>query len=338
MIKKNVLLSGFSSYKIGGPAKYFAEIGNEKDLIGVFKNPEVAKLSHLPGGKGVVVLGGGTNVLIDDKGYDGLVILNKIKHIKRDGSDVIAGSGVQIEDLLNFCIENSLSGLEWAGGLPGTLGGAVRGNAGAFGGEMKDVVVKVTSLRFDFKPTSELARSDLVSRNPATSQVGREIRIRNKDECSFGYRNSVFKSQVSDEIITEVVLNLKKGDREAIRKQIEEKINYRKERHPSLVNEPNAGSTFKNIPIENLPKAVVEEFKDKIKTDPFPVLPVVKLIAGAGMTGQRAGNIVVSPIHPNYLVNIGKGTSRDVLSLIDRIKKAVKEKYGVELEEEITLV
>ncbi len=320
-ILNSVALSDFSSYKIGGPAKYFAEVGSTDDLVSVLKQwREISKDSKengkdLPRFGGIFVLGGGTNVLVNDNGYDGLVILNKIKYIRVEDSRITVGSGVSIEDLLNFCIENSLSSLEWAGGLPGTIGGAVRGNAGAFGGEIKDVVLQILSLDTETP----------------------EIKKRNNTECDFGYRNSFFKIN-PNEIIIEVVLSLKKGNKDKIENQINEKIDYRKRKHPSIHKEPNIGSTFKNIPVENLQESVVEEFKDKIKTDPFPVLPATKLIAGAGMSGERVGDIVVSQMHPNYLVNTGHGKSSDVLSLIKKIKKAVREKYEVELEEEITII
>lgn len=321
-ILNNIALSDLVSYRIGGPAKYFAEVRSTDDLVSVLKQwKEISKDSSMV--KQVLVLGGGTNVLVSDNGYDGLVIHNKIKGIKiiNQGESenqrvkVSVGSGVHVEDLLNFCIKNSLSGLSWAGGLPGTIGGAVRGNAGAFGGEIRDVVLQVLSL-----DTKTL-----------------EIKKRNNAECNFGYRNSIFKAN-SNEIIIEAVLSLNKGAREEIEDQINEKIEYREQKHPSIDKEPNIGSTFKNIPVENLLENVVNEFKDKIKTDPFPVLPAVKLIAGAGMSGERVGDIEVSRMHPNYLVNIGHGKSSDVLSLINKIKAMVKDKYKVVLEEEITII
>ena len=345
-IINNIALSNFSSYKIGGPARYFAEAESRDDLVSVLKQwRKISKDSSMA--ERVLVLGGGTNVLIDDSGYDGLVIHNKIKDIKILNEDtkilrdkdikVKIGAGVLVSDILNFCLENSLSGLSWAGGLPGTIGGAVRGNAGAFGGEIRDSIVEVSYIS-----TCEVG-------DPATSQVGGKIRRRNKDECSFGYRNSIFKTN-PNEIIIEAVLSLKKGNKDEIRNQINEKIEYRKLKHPNISDQPNIGSTFKNIPvrnalaceaggsIDNLPKEVAEEFKDKIKTDPFPVLPAGKLIAGAGLTGERVGDITVSKMHPNFLVNTGRGKSSDVLSLINKIKTAVKKKYEVVLEEEITII
>src|SRR3989344_2332986 len=141
--QKNVFLKDYSNYKIGGPAKLFVEVETTEELREILNS---SKRTFLSGGgavqddkeKNVFILGGGTNVLIGDEGFDGLVIHNKIEGINIVADGLEAGSGVMIKDLLDFFIENSLSGLEWAGGLPGTIGGAIRGNAGAFKGETKD--------------------------------------------------------------------------------------------------------------------------------------------------------------------------------------------------------
>lgn len=338
-IQRNVPLSDFSSYKIGGPAGFFAEVSSSEGLEEVLRKWNKISANFSNDRKKILVLGGGTNILFSDRGFDGLVIHSKIKDIKilsdkdiklKEKSPNIpiskypniylkVGSGVLMEDLLNFCIQNGLSGLEWGGGLPGTLGGAVRGNAGAFGGEIKDSVKEVKSI------TCEVGEA-------RTSQV----KIRKNKNCRFGYRTSVFKTNSSDEFILEAILSLEKGDRKEIKKKINEKIEHRRTRHP--IEYPNLGSIFKNVPVESLPDKAREEFKDKIKNDPFPILPSVKLIGGAGLTGARVGDIMVSPKHPNFLVNVSHGRSSDVLSLISKVKKAVRKKYGVDLEEEITII
>lgn len=314
-ISRNVPLSSYSSFRIGGSARYFAKAESTEDLKEILKKWKEISANFSESEKKIIVIGGGTNLLIGDAGYSGLVILNSIEFIKNENGVLSVGAGVTIEKLLFFCIENSLSGLEWAGGLPGTLGGAVRGNAGAFGGEIKDVVVRVESVD---KKTFETTK-------------------RENNECKFGYRDSIFKSD-KGEIIVGIELKLIHEEKEEIERLIDEKIEYRNKKHPRLSEFPNIGSTFKNIPAEKLSKKVLEEFKEKIKTDPFPVLPSVKLISGAGLTNKRVGGIMVSDIHPNYLVNIGNGKSDEVLELISEIKKAVLAKYGVELEEEITII
>ena len=194
----------------------FAEINSQEELIEVLKQWSEISRDFSDSGKRVLVLGGGTNILIDDKGFDGLVIQNKIRNIESmktlQKSTFKVGAGVLISDLLDYCIENSLSGLEWAGGLPGTVGGAVRGNAGAFGGEIKDVIEQVESVEYEL--TYEVTESP-------TSQVGR-IKKRTKGECKFGYRESIFKSEKENEVILGVELRLTLGNKEEIERIINE--------------------------------------------------------------------------------------------------------------------
>lgn len=304
-IQKNVSLKKFSNYKIGGQAKLFVEVSSVQELNEIL-------LRQLTDQDDIFILGGGTNILIGDKGFDGLVIHNKIGGINLNGTRLTVGSGVLFPDLLNFCIENSLSGFEWAGGLPGTVGGAVRGNAGAFKGETKDNVLSVSSL--DIKSLAEKTRTN--------------------SECLFGYRTSVFKKgEGKEEFITSVTFCLKPGNKEEIRKAIQEKIDYRDAKHP--MNYPNIGSTFKNIPFDSLSENLKKEFTPIVKTDPFPVIPTTKLLALAGLKGRRVGDAMISDKHPNFIVNLGNAKSEDVESLIEIAKKAIKEKYNIDLEEEI---
>lgn len=303
--QKNIPLKNYSNYKIGGPAKLFAEVASTEEL------KEVLRLAKLAADK-IAILGGGTNVLIGDEGFDGLVILNKIEGIEKEGDNLRVGSGVLIKNLLEYCIDNSLTGVEWAGGLPGTIGGAVRGNAGAFKGETKDNVVEVESL--DLKTLNE--------------------RTRINSECQFVYRNSVFKSGDGIyEFITHVVLELTLGDKDEIREKIQQKIDYRYNRHP--MNYPNIGSIFKNIPLNSLSHDLQKEFAQFVKTDPFPVVPTTKLLALCGLKGRRVGGAMISDKHPNFILNIDNATAEDVKTLIGIAKQAVKEKYGISLEEEI---
>lgn len=303
IVQKNVPLSSFSNYGIGGPAKFFINLQNPADL----KEIDFKSFSK------IFVLGGGTNVLIPDKGFNGLAIRNNIKGIELKEDLLKLGAGELIEDILDFCIKNSLSGFEWAGGLPGIIGGAVRGNAGAFKGEIKDSVFEVES--FSIKAKKFTKR-------------------KNKD-CEFGYRSSYFKKN-PDEIITSVTLKLTKGDKSLIDKQIREKIDYRNLKHP--MDYPNIGSTFKNIPLTSLSEELINEFTPFIKNDPFPVVLTTKLLALAGLKGKRKGDAQISDKHPNFIVNLGNAKASDVLELVRLAKKAVKDKWGIELEEEIQIL
>ena len=336
-IQKDVSLKNFSNYKIGGKAKYFLKVSSISELregLAEWEGIQRKDSSSRQTGRKVFILGAGTNTLISDRGFDGLVIYNRIKEIESQRvkesesqrARVRVGAGALMKDLLNFCIKNSLSGPEWAGGLPGTLGGAIRGNAGAFKGEIKNNIIEVTSL--DIKTL--------------------KIKKRKLKDCRFGYRSSIFKSQRvkgsdptrqkagAGEIIILAVLKLQKGDKDLIKKKIEEKINYRKERHP--LEYPNIGSIFKNIPIEKVPQKLLKELRGSIKDDPFPILPTAKLLALAGLKGEQAGGAMVSQKHPNFIVNFNNASSTDVKNLIYKIKKIIKDKYEVDLEEEITII
>ncbi|MBI4089521.1 MAG: UDP-N-acetylmuramate dehydrogenase [Candidatus Levybacteria bacterium] len=312
--QKNILLKNYSNYKIGGPAKYFIEVTSAEELKEVFRQ---APFDAVQGKQDkIAILGGGTNILISDQGFDGLVIHNKIGGIERSEDNVIAGSGVLIKELLDFCIENSLSGLEWAGGLPGTLGGAVRGNAGAFKGETKDNIVEVKSL--GLKNNSAMQNE----------------KIRNKKECKFSYRDSIFKSgEASVEFIISVTLNLRPGDKEEIRKSIQQKIDYRNLKHP--MNYPNIGSIFKNIPLDSLQKQLQEKFLPYVKTDPFLVVPTTKLLALSGLKGRRCKGAMISDKHPNFIVNVDSASEKDIRALIKIAKETIRKRYGIPLEEEI---
>lgn len=309
-LKNNILLKNFSNYKIGGPASFFLEVSSVEDLVSGLK-----QWRQIPGSLKTFILGRGTNVLFQDRGFDGVVILNKFSGIEKDQDLIKVASGTQYSDLLDFCIENSLTGLEWAGGLPGTVGGAVRGNAGAFKGETKDTVVKVKSVNLSDYSEVERWRKDL----------------------GFSYRDSIYKSGVGrDEFITYVWFGLSGGFRDEIAKKTQEKIDYRWERHP--MEYPNIGSMFKNIPLEKVPQNLKKEFAPYVKDDPFPIVPCAKLLALAGLKGRRLGGAQVSEKHPNFIINVANASSADVLGLMEIEKKEIFDKYGLVLELEVTIL
>jgi UDP-N-acetylmuramate dehydrogenase len=305
-IKKNVPLRDYSTYKIGGPAKYFVKVKNKEKLKEALNFCQENNLKFF-------ILGGGSNVLFSDEGFNGLVIKMENKGFRfLRNNKLFVEAGCSMEKIVRETVKRGFSGLEWAGGLPGTVGGAIRGNAGAFGGEIKDVVEKVIS----FSP-----------------QENKEKEY-SKEECQFEYRSSIFKKE--KEIILSAILSLKEGDPKELKRKVKEEINYRKERHP--LEYPNAGSVFKNCPLEKIPPEIRERFKEKIKLDPFPILPTAVLIAEAGLKGLTVGGAKVSEKHPNFLVNFNNAKAKDVLDLIKKVKEVIWEKFGVLLEEEIEIV
>ncbi len=302
----NVSLKDHSSYRIGGLAKHFFEARSEHELMEALSDARNQNLR-------VFVLGGGTNILFSDEGFDGLIIKPLFGQVEVSGETLRVGAGALMKDIVEAAARAGLAGLEWAGGLPGTLGGAVRGNAGAFGGEMKDSVVSVRSIAMDsFK-----------------------IMERDNAACRFGYRMSVFKEH-GNEVILSAELQLKKGDQESIRSAVSEKIRYRNERHP--MEYPNIGSIFKNVPVSHYPNIEIEKYSHVIKHDPFPVIPTAYLLTEAGLKGVSFGGAMFSPKHPNFIVNVLEATEADVRALIALAKNTVKEKFGIVLEEEVMYI
>lgn len=302
-LKKNVLMGKYTTFKIGGPAEYFFVAKEKKDLIKAIKT---AKKLKLP----VFVLGGGSNLLVSDKGFKGLVVKieNKEPIILKSKNVVEASTGIDLGKVVDFSINKSLRGLEWAGGLPGTFGGAIRGNAGAFGGEIKDSIFEVLALDSDFK-----------------------LKKLSNKQCKFSYRSSIFKEK--NWIVLSSFLKLERGNKKELREIADSRINYRKERHP--LEYPNAGSIFKNVAVKDLSPKFQEEFGDKVKQDPFPIVPTAWLIIGAGLVGKKIGQAQISQKHSNYIVNLGGAKAKDVLKLADFVKRKVKEKYNVNLEMEV---
>jgi len=304
--EKGVSLKRLGSYRIGGEAAFFKEAANVHDLA---ESLSEAKRLAVP----FFILGGGTNILFSDEGFGGVVIKPSMGRVTVEGETLKAGAGVLMSELTEFAAMHGLSGLEWAGGLPGTLGGAIRGNAGAFHGEIKDAIKEVISL-----DTSSL-----------------KVIKRISAECAFNYRTSVFKTG-GREVIIEATLALAAGDKGAISKATQDKIQYRKERHP--MEHPNVGSVFKNVPISKYPHLDLERFSKVIKQDPFPVIPTAFLLSLAGLKGVSCRGAMISPKHPNFIVNVLDASSRDVKSLIELVKYKIFEEFGMELEEEIQIL
>lgn len=290
-IQKNISLKNYTTFKIGGSAKYFCVVKDKNDLI---EAASFAKKEKLP----FFVLGGGSNLLVSDKGFKGLVIKIenyklKIPACRQAGKicKVIAGAGLGLAKLLTITANAGLSGLEWSAGIPGaTLGGAVRGNAGAFEIEMKDIVRKVEA--FDDK--------------------NQKTKIFNNKDCRFGYRGSIFKKN-PNLIIFSVELKFKKSNKKKVREKIKEIFGYRAAKHPKL---PSAGSIFKNL--------------EKMRAR--------DLIEEAGLKGKKIGGAQISEQHANFIINTGKAKAKDVLALINLAKKEVKNKFGIAIEEEIKIL
>ncbi|HEX2183273.1 MAG TPA: UDP-N-acetylmuramate dehydrogenase [Rubrobacteraceae bacterium] len=276
-------LKRYTAWKIGGPADALLEPRDADELVEVVRR---AREHGVP----VTVLGGGTNVLVRDGGIRGLTIrlAKALTGVEIEDRSVVAEAGVLYPVLANATAGRGLAGLEFATGIPGTVGGAVYMNAGAYGGETKDV----------------LDWADVLG-------DGEVVRMGNA-ELELSYRRSVLQDH-PHRVVLRAGYTLEPGDPDELKARIKE---FRAQRMTGSPNRPSCGSTFKRPPGD------------------FPG----RVIEAAGLKGTRVGNIEVSPVHANYLVNLGGGTAEEALELIGLVKEKVRERLGIELEEEVRVV
>jgi len=252
-IKENIPLVQYTTFKIGGRARYFTLVKNEEEIV---QAVDFSRSKKIP----FFILGGGSNLLVSDKGFKGLVIKVVNKGFRIYGSEIRAAGGTLLSDLVKTSVKSGLTGLEWAVGVPGTIGGAVKVNASAFGRNMAEIVKK----------------------------------------C--------FKKKG---VIFEVILRLKKGNPKESQQLIRQYIRQRKESQP--LNFPSAGCIFKNP----------------------PGYFAGQLIEKCGLKGKKIGQAMISEKHANFIINLGHAQASEVVQLIELVKKNVKDKFGIELEEEI---
>lgn len=308
-IEQNIPLAPFTTFKIGGPAKYFIQIDNAEEMV------EAIKWAKNNGQK-YFILAGGSNVLINDQGYNGLIIKNDLKSFYRektaDGELIKCSSGLPMARLVLGASNHSLTGMEWAIGLPGTVGGAIRGNASCFGSEMSATITEVTAY------------------DPEKDKI---IKL-TKEQCGFGYRHSIFKENHS--IILECVQKLSNGQSNKIKKKMEETIKLRADKQPKY---PSAGSIFKNIPLSefNNLELLEEARKDNKVIGAGPSgFATGWLIEKLYFKGRQVGGAMVSLEHANFIINkTFTATASDVMILISLIKQKVRVEFGIQLREEI---
>lgn len=285
-IFKNEPMSKHTSLKIGGNADYFIKVKSVDELKNILEFTHQNKIQ-------TTIIGNGTNLLVRDGGIRGIVIkleLNEFK-IKKTVNEVLitVGSGMTLAALATIALKEEITGLEFLSGIPGTIGGAIRMNAGAYGSEMKDLVIKTRYMTYDGK-----------------------IKTLDLEEHEFQYRNSIFS--ILDVIIIDTTIKAKKGNKEEIEGKMNEFAISRKKSQP--LEYPNAGSTFKR--------------KEGVVT--------AKLIDECGLKGFSIGDAEVSTKHAGFIINKGKATAKDVLDLVEHIKKEIKNKFELDLELEILVI
>jgi len=315
-IQKDIPLSKYTSFQIGGLAKYLLAIENSEDLI---KAVDFIREKQLP----FFILGGGSNVLASDEGYGGAAILMKNQERTVGDNKIMAEAGVKLNDLVEMSVDCGFSGLEWAAGIPGTIAGAIRGNAGAFGKSISESVINVKTLSVPLLLRGakqilfpkQAKRVQDYSLSEATVESGVEgssnliIKDFTPQECQFDYRESVFKH--NQEIILAVEFKFQKGGKKESQKLISGYLAQRKQNCP--LEYPSAGCIFKN------PKP--ESAGD--------------LIEQVGLKGKQIGKAMISEKHANFIINLGQAKAEDVLALIKLAQTEVKTKFNTDLELEI---
>ncbi|OGI16244.1 MAG: UDP-N-acetylenolpyruvoylglucosamine reductase [Candidatus Moranbacteria bacterium RIFCSPHIGHO2_01_FULL_54_31] len=304
-VRKNVPLAPLTTFHVGGKADYFAETTGALELAEAI---EYAENHHLP----LFILSGGSNILFSDKGFAGMVIRIIDSGIHISGDTLIAGAGVPLFDVVRAAGKAGLAGIERLAGIPGSFGGAIRGNAGAFGVEIGDAISTVKGCM----------------------RVSGIVKEYNQRACEFGYRTSLFKKNPTI-IILSAEIRLAPGDRRTLEKIAADTAAAREAKHPQNVR--CAGSFFMNPVVKD--EHLREEFaKDTGMTPKGDALPAGWIIDHVGLRGKRIGGAMISDRHPNYLINIGAATAEDVITLASLVKTRVRDELGIRLKEEVQFV
>ncbi len=286
-----------TTFRIGGPADFYYAARTPERLVDALR---VAQETEVP----VFLLGGGSNLLVSDEGFPGLVVRNACEQIEFDGTAAQVGCGADFLEFILQCRDRELAGLEFAAGIPGSVGGALYGNAGCYGKDIGSFTIECT-----------IATPD-----------GARTETRPASWFEFAYRDSRLKRD--PRVLLTSLIQLQRGERAAIQAEIDEKLEIRRVKHPQWRIEPTAGSYFKNLPPDwQMPGAKHSPGTRRIAAG--------QLLDECDCRGLRIGDAMVFARHANIIVNAGHATARDVLVLAAEMKRRVRERFQVELEEEV---
>lgn len=286
-------LADYTTFRLGGPCRGLVTCATRAEL-----SRAVRALAEK--GEPFVLIGGGSNLLVSDEGIDAHVVrlYSERPLIAREGNELVVQASTRLDDLVVFSVLNGLEGLVACTGIPGTVGGAIVGNAGAFGEQIGDRVVSVSLM----------------------DRAGEEFEC-SRDDLDFGYRRSALQER--DWIVVAARLRLAPGDRERLRARRQEILDLRAERHPDWRRIPTAGSFFKNV--EPTSKAGRRQAAGWF-------------LEQAGAKALRVGGARVFEKHANIIVAEPGCKASDVLALSKRMAALVREKFGISLEREVRLV
>ncbi len=314
-------LSDILWYKIGGKAKYFIQASSKEDI---FEALHFIKEKNI---RKVFICGLGSNLIFTDKYFDGAVLQitsGKEEQIRLIEPKIIESFvGHLLDDVVQFAFKHELVGLEWAGGLPGTVGAAVRGNVGAYGGEIRDSLqsAEILTLRDDYSY---------------------EIKTFTNDDLQFVYRGSIVKGKKGQMIVLSARFKLKKASKDELvhaQQTYEKNKQHRKDRHP--LEYPNCGSVFKNIREKEKVEKVLQilpDIKEKVEKQWYGKVAAAYLIQQLGLQGYQIGNAQISKKHALFIVNLGGATAEDVTSIISTVQEKFLRTFGFTLEPEVEIV
>lgn len=301
-VSEGTALSRYTRFGIGGPADLYAETESAEAFIAAL---HAARSSGLA----TMVIGGGTNLIVSDAGFRGIVLRYRADRLMAANRRVHADAGAELQRLVDFSIGHGLKGLETLSGIPGSVGAAIYGNAGAYGHAISERVVSVRF--FD----------------------GAAVRVFSNAECEFRYRESVFKLH-KDWIVFSTELLLDAADPAALRETADGILKVRNEKFP--VTMKCAGSIFKNLLFKDLPPEVAAQVPASAVRE--GKVPAAWFLEQVGAKGMERGDIHVASYHANLLYNAGAGTAAELVALIHELKARVRQRFGIEIEEEVQYV
>lgn len=301
-MRSNEPLAPHTTLGIGGPARWFRRVRTEAQLKEAVRRARNGKIPWM-------VVGAGSNLLVSDRGFPGLIVKNEIAGIRRTEGRLSVKGGTLLQDLVDYAGRRGLGGLERMTGIPGTVAGAVYGNAGAYGQTIGERILSVRA--FDGQRERRLS-----------ARQGR-----------FSYRGSVFKER-KDLVILEAELVLEPADPAALRETAAEIRSRREEKYPPGLLCP--GSFFKNIRAQDLSAEVLRRIPpEKIV---YGKVPAGYLLEAVGARGKSFGGVEIASYHGNLFFNTGGGTAREFWSLAEEQRRRVEKKFGIRLQPEVQLV
>ncbi|MFN3322172.1 MAG: UDP-N-acetylmuramate dehydrogenase [Bryobacteraceae bacterium] len=301
-VSQGALLSEHTRFGIGGPADLLVQCADP----GAFA--EAIRLVRASGND-FVIIGGGTNLIVSDDGFRGIVLRYTADRIESQDHRIRVDAGAVLQDLVDFSIARGLRGLETMTGIPGSVGAAIYGNAGAYGHSISE---RIESVRFF---------------------DGSGVRTFGHPDCDFRYRESIFKRN-KEWIVFSAELAMEPADPEALRKTADEILGIRNRKYPPTMK--CAGSIFKNLLIAELPETARRETPPEVVRE--GKVPSAWFLEQVGAKGMSSGGIRVADYHANLIYNAGGGTARQLCEVIAELKRRVRERFGFELEEEVQYV